>query len=277
MENGVLRIDRLTTGYGRGAGRRVVSAGLSAALPAGSVTCLVGTNGAGKSTLLRTLAGLQAPLGGEVYWMGRPLAACSRRRLARTVAVVLTLRPATGWMTAAEAVATGRMPYTGALGRLSGTDRAIVAGCLRRVGAEALAARPLAALSDGECQRVMVARALAQQTPAILLDEPAAFLDLPAKARLMALLQQLAHEEGKTLLLSTHDVEWALRGSDFLWLLSGTGLRTGTPRQLAADGSIAALFGSGELAFDPQSMRFSLHSAPCGAGAPPTSHQKQPT
>lgn len=256
MENDVLRIDALATGYGRGRRRRVVSAGLSAVLPRGSVTCLVGVNGAGKSTLLRTLAGLQRPLDGHVAWLGRPLDGYVPRELARTVAVVLTGRPEAGWTTAYEAVATGRMPYTSMLGRLTADDRAAVRRSMAAVGAGDLAGRRLASLSDGECQRVMIARALAQDTPAILLDEPAAFLDLPSKAELMALLRGLARDGGKTLLLSTHDVEWALRCADYMWLLTPGALLTGTPQALAADGSIGRLFAAPGLAFDSGTLRF---------------------
>ena len=256
MENDVLSFEALATGYGSGRRRRVVSAGLTGVLPRGSVTCLVGVNGAGKSTLLRTLAGLQRPLGGRVVWLGRDMAAYAPRELARTVAVVLTGRPETPWLTAAEAVATGRMPYTPMTGRLAPADREAVARSMAAVGAGGLAGRQLASLSDGECQRVMIARALAQDTPAILLDEPAAFLDLPSKAELMALVRRLARDGGKTLLLSTHDVEWALRCADYLWLLTPGALLTGTPRELAADGSIARLFAARGLTFDAPALRF---------------------
>ena len=256
MENDVLRIEALATGYGRGRRRRVVSAGLTGVLPRGSVTCLVGVNGAGKSTLLRTLAGLQRPLDGRVAWLGRDMGSYTPRRLARTVSVVLTGRPEAGWATAAEAVATGRMPYTPMLGRMAPADREAVTRSLAAVGAQGLAGRRLASLSDGECQRVMIARALAQDTPATLLDEPAAFLDLPAKAELMGLVRRLAREGGKTLLLSTHDVEWALRCADYLWLLSPGALLTGTPRALAADGSIGRLFAAPGLTFDADALRF---------------------
>ncbi|MBP3228893.1 MAG: ABC transporter ATP-binding protein [Bacteroidaceae bacterium] len=205
---------------------------LSATLPAGCLCALVGRNGTGKSTLLRTLCGLQKPLGGTVEWDGRDVRVMTRRELARSVAVVLTARPDTAMLTVRDVVATGRMPYTPATGRLSAADRAAVEEAMRLAGIESLAARRLTTLSDGERQRAMIAKALAQQTPAILLDEPTAFLDYVAREEVFALLHSLARDASKLILLSTHDLQCAARHADRIWHLTDNGLRTGTPELL---------------------------------------------
>lgn len=258
MDTPVLDMRNLVTGYRRGRRRRVVSAALDGSLPPASLTALAGTNGTGKSTLLRTLAGLQPPLGGEVCWMGRPLSAYTPAELARTVAVVLTERPAGEGLTAYDVAAMGRMPHTGFGGRLSAHDRAVVDEALREAGCEALARRRIDSLSDGERARVMVAKALAQQTPVILLDEPTAFLDFPGRVAMLGLLRRLAARHGKTILLSTHDLELTFSAVGRLWLLSPEGLFQGTPRRLADDGIIERLFGAGGIRFDSGAMRFTL-------------------
>lgn len=251
-------LSHLTTGYGHGRNQRVVSRDLCASLPTASVTALVGVNGAGKSTLLRTLAALQPPLSGNVSWQGRDLADCDRATLARLVAVVLTTRPQGDGLTAQQVVELGRLPYTGFTGRLTTADHDIVAEAISLTAVTPFAARPIASLSDGELQRVMIAKALAQQTPVILLDEPTAFLDFPAKITILRLLCRLANEMGKTILLSTHDLELAFRTVSRLWLLTADGLTEGTPAQLAADGIIARLFATDGLTFDAPTMRFVL-------------------
>lgn len=248
----------LSTGYGPRRQRRIVARGLTATLAAGSFTALIGTNGAGKSTLLRTLAGLQPALEGEVSWCGKPLAAYSRRVLSRMLAVVLTDRNAGDGLTVSELVEMGRMPYTGFDGRLTEADRAIAAQAMAQTGVAPLAARTVGSLSDGERQRVMIAKALAQQTPAILLDEPTAFLDFPSKVSLLRLLRRLAEEEGKTILLSTHDLELALQIAGRVWLLSSDGLTEGTPSQLAAEGALERFFRCEGLEFDRSHLRFTL-------------------
>lgn len=261
METPVLSIAQLATGYTAGRHRTVIARSLSASLPAASVTALIGPNGAGKSTLLRTLAALQPALGGEVCWLGRPLAEYTARELARTIAVVLTARPAADGLTARQVVELGRLPHTGFGGRLTATDRAIVDDVMRLTETEAFSARLLTALSDGERQRLMIAKALAQQTPAILLDEPTAFLDFPGKVSLLRLLCDLAHRHGKTVLLSTHDLELTFQMVGRLWLLSPDGIIEGTPRQLAADGSLGRFFTAPGVSFDASALRFRVSDA----------------
>lgn len=256
MQEPILSIDSLTTGYSLHRQRRVVAEQLSAVLPAGSFTALIGVNGAGKSTLLRTLAGLQPPLSGDIRWKGKSLSDYSARSLSHTLSVVLTSRTVHEGLLAGEVVEMGRMPYTRFDGRLSPEDSRLVAEAMERVGMSALARRPMGSLSDGERQRVMIAKALAQQTPVILLDEPTAYLDFPSKVSLLQLLRRLSAEDGKTVLLSTHDLELTFQLAERLWLLSPGGLTAGSPQELAASGMIERFFHADGWVLDAEQLRF---------------------
>lgn len=238
----MLQLDKVSIGYSG----KVIASDLTAVLPTGSLTALVGCNGCGKSTLLRTLAGLQPVLGGEM----------SPQPSADDVAVVLTERIDVPALTVDDLVALGRIPYTGLTGRLTPKDREATDRAVVLCGLEHLRKRQLSQLSDGERQRAMIARAIAQDTPIILLDEPTAFLDFPAKVETLRLLARLAHEADKTILLSTHDLEIAFQLADRLWLMAEGRLTEGTPTALAANGQIAALFPHAR--FEAETMRFRL-------------------
>lgn len=214
----MITLKNLVVGYPDGRHTRQLNHAANEEARDGMLTCLIGANGAGKSTLLRTIAGFQLPLEGTVLLGGDDVRALSPRQRAERMAVVLTDRPDVMCTTVWEMVATGRAPFTGFWGRLSGKDRNIVTRSLRLVGIEWMADRTVASLSDGERQKVMIAKALAQQTPIILLDEPTAFLDYPSRVEVMQLLLNIAHEEHKTVLLSTHDLDLALHTADRLWL-----------------------------------------------------------
>lgn len=214
----MITLKNLVVGYPDGRHTRQLTHAANEEAHDGMLTCLIGANGAGKSTLLRTIAGFQLPLEGTVLLGGDDVRALSPRQRAERMAVVLTDRPDVMCTTVWEMVATGRAPFTGFWGRLSGKDRDIVTRSLRLVGIEWMADRTVASLSDGERQKVMIAKALAQQTPVILLDEPTAFLDYPSRVEVMQLLLNIAHEEHKTVLLSTHDLDLALHTADRLWL-----------------------------------------------------------
>ena len=243
---------------------RPVAAGLHLALEPGELVCLLGPNGAGKSTLLRTLAGLQPPLGGRLDLGGTPLAALSAPARARQLSVVLTDRVAAGGLTGLELVRLGRHPHTGWLGSRTAADEAAVQAALAATDTAAFAHRPVDELSDGERQKVLLARALAQDTPVVLLDEPTAHLDLPNRVALMRLLHRLARQTGKAILLSTHELDLALQAADRVWLLSAEGaLRAGTPEDLVLSGAFAAAFVREGLAFDAATGTFALH-APAG-------------
>lgn len=251
-------MERLATGYSRAA--QAVTPAFSASLAAGTLTCVIGPNGAGKSTLLRTMAGLEKPLAGSVAVMGRDVAAMSRRELARRVGVVLTLRqPAAMQMTVEELVSLGRTPHTGFLGRLSAADRQIIDEAIRTSGLENLRSRRLSTLSDGERQKAMTAKALAQQTPIILLDEPTAFLDFPSRVEAFRTMRALAHSAGKTVVAATHDLDAALHAADNLWLMRrGEAPLCGSPGELAEAGSLDFLFDGRAARFDRRTLNYTI-------------------
>lgn len=220
--NPSLAFHALTTGYCHGSRQSIVGRGLEGSLPRGTLTALLGTNGAGKSTLLRTLAGLQPPLAGDIFWEGNSLASLTPEERAKRLSIVLTVRPETGNLTVREVVALGRLPHRQGLwgSRNAATDAEAVERAMRLTTTSAWSERPVSRLSDGERQRVFIAKALAQETPLILLDEPTAFLDYPSRVQFFNLLKRLTNEMGKTVLLSSHDVELAAAHADRILLLS---------------------------------------------------------
>lgn len=231
-----IRIQDLSIGYRTKHSVKCVAEGISDSIRSGELTCLLGENGAGKSTLLRTLSGFLPPISGEIILLGKPLHSYSERELATVIGVVLTERTNLQNMTVEELVGMGRSPYTGFWGRLSVEDRRKVEEALALVGIFALRGRMVQTLSDGERQKVMIAKALAQETPVIFLDEPTAFLDYPSKVEVLHLLGRLSREMGKTIFLSTHDLELALRVADRVWLMSRQGgVQTGLPANLIVD------------------------------------------
>ena len=248
----MLRLQQLTTGYGK----TVVSSQLSCTLPTASLTVLMGTNGAGKSTLLRTLAGFIRPISGSVCCGENNITHLTPRELAKTLSVVLTFRPTADALTVQEVVEMGRMPYAQFFAKSTPADAQAIERAMQFTQTQDLAHRFVNTLSDGERQRVFIAKALAQNTPIILLDEPTAFLDFPAKVHTLKLLSELAHAEGKSILLSTHDVELALRFADTLWLLSADGIVSGKPKQLSHEGAIAHFFARDGLCYNAEQMRF---------------------
>ena len=272
METVVLK--NLSIGYANKGNSKVVAQGLDAAINSGELTCLLGCNGVGKSTLLRTLSAFQPALGGDVMinyelqttnYELRALPSSTDKELSRLIGIVLTEKPDVRNMTIEDLVGMGRSPYTGFWGTLTANDRRIVSEAISMVGIEALRGRMIHTLSDGERQKVMIAKALAQQTPIIYLDEPTAFLDYPSKVEMMQLLRRLAHQEQKTIFLSTHDVELALQLADCLWLMEcvphsdpqvrePNQLSVGTPRQLADNGALSRFVERDGIVFERDSL-----------------------
>lgn len=216
-----IELNELTTGYGT----KVVTEKINATLSSGKLVCLLGNNGTGKSTLLRTLCGFQPALSGDMILVdegvSRSLSTYNNKEKARIIGVVLTDRIDAEHMTVRDLVMMGRLPYMGFWGRPQAEDERITDEALRLVGITSFASRLVSTLSDGERQKAVIAKTLAQQTPVIFLDEPSAFLDYPSKVDLMNLLHRIAEQEHKIVLISTHDVEIATRTAHEAWLLEG--------------------------------------------------------
>ena len=253
METFAIETKGLSIGYLlKGGKRKVVHDDLNLQLVPGEVTCLLGLNGAGQSTLLRTLCGFQPPLGGEIRLMGRPLSDYSQANFSLTVGVVLTEKTNAGGITVYELVSLGRHPYTGFFGQLKKQDREIIEQSLDAAGIAHKAHNYVSELSDGERQKAMIAKALAQQCPIILLDEPTAFLDVTSRIETMVLLHRRAVEQEKAILLSTHDLDLAIQMGDCLWLQeNGRPMACGTPEDLIMSGVFESFFGKEGIVFDP--------------------------
>jgi iron complex transport system ATP-binding protein len=247
----------LAVGYRTGRSRRAVLERVNVAVHPGELICLVGPNGIGKSTLLRTLARMQPPLWGTVTIGGEPLERLSAAALARRLGVVLTDRVDGEALSVWRVVSLGRYPHSGWLGRLEASDRAVVDRAIDAVGARHLAGRDVSELSDGERQRVMVARALAQEPLLLLLDEPTAFLDVAARVELFALLRRLTRTDSLAAVISTHDLELALRSADVVWLIEPGGeLTVGAPEDVMLSGAVARAFDGRQVRFHVEDRNF---------------------
>ena len=235
----MIRLENISLGYGT----RTLLGEVSAHFAEGQLTALVGRNGAGKSTLLRALAGLEPLQSGAITIGGTSIAELDGSEAARRVAFVATDKVRIANLPCEHLVALGRAPYTNWIGRLQAIDREIVADALAKVGMSEFARKTMDRMSDGECQRVMIARALAQQTPVILLDEPTAFLDMPNRYELCRLLQRLAHDENKTIIFSTHELDIATKMCDSIALIDTPKLLHLPAAEMVASGAIERLFG----------------------------------
>lgn len=255
MAKGNVVLRQLCIGYQGRHDVRTVAEGISATLRQGELTCLLGANGAGKSTLLRTLSAFQPKLGGSILIDGHELSEYSPRQLSRLIGVVLTEKPSIRNMRVREMVALGRSPYTGFWGTCSQKDWELVDEALGLVGIRQLDNRMVDTLSDGERQKVMIAKALAQQTPVIYLDEPTAFLDYPSKVEVLLLLRRICQEQQKTVFLSTHDLELAVQIADTIWLMDrAEGLSIGTPEELARTGVLGRFVERRGIHFDEKTL-----------------------
>lgn len=260
----LLEIEDLSIGYrAQQSSPNIIAKGIQASLRPGELVCLLGPNGAGKSTLMRTLAGMQEAIAGHVRLEGIDVHAMPVRQRAQKLAVVLTDVVQAGLLTAFDMVALGRYSHTPWSGRLSTEDRKVVQWALNLVSAQDLAERQISDLSDGERQKVMIARALAQEPRLMILDEITAFLDLPRRVEVMRLLRHLVRSTGRAVLVSTHDLDLALRSADRLWLMPTPGssepLRLGAPEDLVLSGAFEATFASEGVAFDRQAGSFRIH------------------
>lgn len=260
-EHNNIELYDLKIGYKTRQGKKVIAEKLNATVRSGKLTCLLGSNGVGKSTLLRTIASFQPKLGGEIYIKKKEIEEYKERELSKAISVVLTERFVDNNMTSYELISMGRSPYTGFWGRLEREDKAAVERAIELVRIQHLRGRMLHTLSDGERQKAMIAKALAQDTPIIILDEPTAFLDFPSKVDMMQLLHRLSRETMKTIFLSTHDLELALQVADMIWLMDDDKqLHIGTPEDLALSGDLGRFFQQKEIIFDETTGLFRIEN-----------------
>ena len=250
----MIRFQSLSLGYGS----RILIDSLSATVKRGELTALVGRNGTGKSTLLRAITGLVERKGGDILLGDKSIDSLSTAELATMVAFVTTDKVRIANLRCRDVVALGRAPYTNWIGRMQEQDEEIVMRSMELVGMSDYADKTMDRMSDGECQRIMIARALAQQTPIILLDEPTAFLDMPNRYELCTLLQRLAHEEQKCILFSTHELDIALALCDSIALISPPQLHLLPTEEMVKSGYIEKLFTSGIVNFDPTTRSVSI-------------------
>lgn len=261
MKEATIRINDLSIGYHSKSDTKLVASNITTIIYSGELTCLLGANGVGKSTLLRTLSAFQPRLSGEIALLGHDIQDYSDKELSTIVGVVLTDKCDIRNMSVRELIEMGRSPYTGFWGRLGKEDKQVVEEAIALVRIENLASRMVHTLSDGERQKVMIAKALAQETPVIYLDEPTAFLDFPSKVEIMQLLHQLTRTTDKTIFLSTHDLELALQIADKIWLMDrDKGISTGTPEDLALSGHLSGFFSRKGIIFDTETGLFRINN-----------------
>ena len=245
----MIELKELTLGYGQ----RTLLETVNARITGGQLVALLGRNGTGKSTLLRAMMGLEKPQSGEIILQGKNITSLKPEKLARNISFVTTDKVRIANLRCKDVVALGRAPYTNWIGRVQEQDKAIVERSLELVGMAAFAEKTMDRMSDGECQRVMIARALAQDTPIILLDEPTSFLDLPNRYELCTLLRQLAHDHRKCILFSTHELDIALSLCDSIALIDPPVLRYLPTPDMACSGYIERLFSNSFVTFDTES------------------------
>lgn len=261
MGNVILQTTGLHIGYHAGKKQAITIAGpLDLSLYPGQMICVLGPNGCGKSTLLRTVSGLQQAVSGSVVLNGRDLSRLKPAELARQISLVLTDSIRNGNLDVYSVIALGRYPYSGWLGILNEADKAAISKAVQMTGTAEFLNRKIDSLSDGECQKVLLARAMAQDTPLIVLDEPTAHLDLPSRIQLVRLLHQLAKESPKAILISTHELDLALQVADQIWLMDSNGhLAAGLPEELVLNGAFRQAFDKDGISFDAATGTFPVH------------------
>ncbi len=256
----ILTTQHLSIGYSKKGKTDVIQSGLDLELRAGELVCLIGPNGSGKSTLLRTLTGLQKSLAGTSMIDGKEITKLKQHQKALMIALVLTERVDVENTTVYNLVSLGRHPHSNWWGNITQEEDAIIREAIEMVHMDHKMHQNINELSDGERQRAMIAKALAQDTPIIMLDEPTAHLDLPNRVEIMLLLHKLAHKTQKAILLSTHELDLALQAADRIWLISSEhGVECGVPEDLVFNGSFNRVFQSNSFFFNASNGNFSMN------------------
>ncbi|MGK7397193.1 MAG: ABC transporter ATP-binding protein [Candidatus Cyclobacteriaceae bacterium M3_2C_046] len=255
----VLNCQNLAVGYQKGRVQKTILKDLNLKLLPGELVCLLGPNGVGKSTLLRTIAGIQPPLRGSVQVLGQPLSDLSQRGLAQKISLVLTERIMSANLSVLELISLGRYPYTDWSGRLSANDQEIIAQAIEHTHTSYILDQKVHELSDGQLQKVMIARAIAQDGNLMILDEPTAHLDLNNKVEIMLLLKKLAKTTDKSILVATHDLDLALQTADKFWLAHcDQPLIEGIPEELVLNGDLSLIFSMKDYSFDLQTGKIKI-------------------
>lgn len=258
-EEHIIALSNATIGYkGNSNSLKIVKSGISVHALKGELVALIGGNGVGKSTLLRTIAGFQPPVGGDILINGAPVSSYKEKELALIMSFVSTEIIRVPNLSVFDLVALGRYPHTNWFGKMLDEDRAIVEEAIASVGLKGYENRLVNCISDGERQKAMIARTLAQDTDVIVLDEPTAFLDLSNKYEIIHILHELASEKRKTIVFSTHDLTTSIAESDRMWLMLDNEVKQGAPEDLILNGDFASIFQNKHLYFDPERGDFRI-------------------
>jgi len=261
----ILSLESLKIGYTTGKQSKLLLPPLTASANEGELIALIGRNGIGKSTMLRTLAGLQTALGGDIFYDDKNIANFSRMDLAQKVGYISTEIVKVTNMTVYDLVALGRFPHTNWIGKIDENNDKVIMNAIENTGMSDLKSRFVSELSDGERQRAMIARILAQDTGIMIMDEPTAFLDIGSKYEILHLMHVLSRERNKTIIFSTHDLSIAISQSDKIWLLTDASMREGAPEDLMIDGAFDHLFESSQVKFNSENGTFSFVSENMGS------------
>ena len=248
----ILSLCSLRIGYAEGRKENALLSPLTASARRGEMIALIGKNGIGKSTLLRTLAGLQPSLGGDITYSGKSISEYSRTDLARTIGYISTEIVKVTNMRVYDLVALGRFPYTNWFGKIDERNHEIITDSIEKTGMSSLSWRFISELSDGERQKAMIARILAQDTGILVMDEPTAFLDIGSKFEILHLMHLLSQKNGKTIIFSTHDLNVALSQADKIWLIADDNILEGAPEDLMLQGAFDHLFDSSAVEYNSE-------------------------
>jgi iron complex transport system ATP-binding protein len=264
-ENCILSVNSLKTGFRSGGSEKVVIKGFNTSVRQGELIAVIGRNGSGKSTLLRTIIGLQFPLSGTILVEGNDLQSYGRMELARKASYISTEMVRALNMTVFDLVALGRYAYTNWTGKIDSANHSVIMDALNKTGMTTMISRFIGELSDGERQRAMIARVIAQETNLMVMDEPTAFLDIGSKFEILHLLHDLSKSNNRTVIFSTHDLHLAMNHADKIWLLKNSGVVEGAPEDLMLQGEFEHIFDSASVKYNAEQGTFIFSGQPKGS------------